>query len=67
VTFLFPKLKGIIKGTRFDDIDAIKRITTMELRSIPEIAFQGAIESWKKRMEKCARLHGDYFEGENLQ
>ena len=65
--FLFPKLKGVIKGTRFDDLDAIKRTTTKELRSIPQVAFQGAIESWKKRMEKCARLQGDYFEGENLQ
>ncbi len=46
--FLFPKLKGIIKGMCFDNIDAIKRTMTMELRSIPKIAFQRAIENWKK-------------------
>src|SRR5580692_1661011 len=33
--FLFPKLKGVIKGTRFPDVDAIKRAVTTELRRIP--------------------------------
>ena len=64
--FLFPKLKGMIKGTRFPDVEAIKRAVTMELRRIPEEAFRGCIEVWKKRMDKCVRLEGNYFEGDKL-
>ncbi len=40
--FLFPKLKGVIKGTRFPDVEAIKRAVMTELRRIPEEAFRGA-------------------------
>ncbi len=64
--FLFPKLKGVIKGTRFPDVEAIKRAVTTELRRIPEEAFRGCIEVWKKRMDKCVRLEGNYFEGDKL-
>ena len=30
--FLFPKLKGMIKGTRFEGVEAIKRAVTTQLR-----------------------------------
>ena len=33
--FLFPKFKGVIKVTRFPDVEAIKRAVTLELRRIP--------------------------------
>ena len=33
---LFPKLKEVIKGTRFQDSEAIKTAVTRELRAIPE-------------------------------
>ena len=45
ILFLFPKLKGIIKGTHFDGVEAIKRTITMELRGIPEESFQQCIEA----------------------
>ena len=64
--FLFPKLKGLIKGTRFPDLEAIKMAVTTELQRIPEEAFQWCIEAWKKRMDKCVRLEGNYFEGDKL-
>jgi len=64
--FLFPKLKGVIKGTRFADVDAIKRAVTVELRRIPRESFQGCMDAWQKRMGKCSRAEGDYFEGDNL-
>ena len=60
--FLFPKLKG----TRFPDVGAIKRAGTTELLRIPEEAFRGCIEAWKKRMDKSVRLEGNYFEGDKL-
>ena len=66
IFFLFPKLKGVIKGTRFPDVEAIKRAVTTELRRIPAETFRGCIEAWMKRMDKCVRLEGNYFEGDKL-
>ena len=63
--FLFPKLKGVIKGTHFSDVEAIKTAVTAELRRIPAESFQKCMEAWKRRIEKCVRLQGDYVEGEN--
>ena len=37
--FLFPKLKGLIKGTRFECVEAIMRSVTTELSDIPEEFF----------------------------
>ena len=62
--FLLPKLKGVMKGTRFPDVQAIKRAVTKELRAIPKKSFQECMEAWQRRLEKCVRAHGDYFEGD---
>ena len=51
--FLFPKIKSVLKGTHFSDIDSIKKAVTTELKKIPENAFQECFESWKKQMHKC--------------
>ena len=51
--FLFPKLKGVIKGTRFQDSKAITTAVTKELRAIPMKSFQKCIEAWQQRLEKC--------------
>ena len=64
--FLFPKLKEVIKGTRFQDSKAIKTTVTRELRAIPEESFQECVEAWQKRLEKNIRAQGDYFEGDML-
>ena len=64
--FLFPKLKRIIKGTRFPDVEAIKTDVTAELRVIPGDDFWKCVEAWQGRLEKCVRQEGDYFEGDNL-
>ena len=63
--FLFPKLKEVIKGTRFQDSEAIKTAVTRELRAIPKESFQECVEAWQRRLEKCIRAQGDYFEGDN--
>ena len=64
--FLFPKLKGVIKGTRFQDSKAITTAVTKELQAIPMKSFQKCIEAWQQRLEKCIRAQGDYFEGDKL-
>ena len=60
--FLFPKLKEVIKGTRFSDVETIKKAVT--IRKIPQDSFQECMNAWQKRMNKCVRLGGCYFEGE---
>ena len=60
--FLFPKIKSVLKGTHFSDIDSIKMAATTELKKIPENAFQECFESWKRRLHKCFQVEGDYFE-----
>jgi len=64
--FLFPKLNEVIKGTRFQDSEAIKTTVTRELRAIPEEYFQEYVEAWQRRLEKCIRAQKDYFEGDML-
>jgi len=59
---LFSKLKEVIKGTHFGDVEAIKSVETMKLKAIPEISFQEFTNAWKKRMEKCIRFEGDLFQ-----
>ena len=64
--FLFPKLKRVIRGTRFQDSKAITTAVTKELGAIPMESFQKCIEAWRQRLEKCIRAQGDYFEWDNL-
>ncbi|PVD36263.1 hypothetical protein C0Q70_03241 [Pomacea canaliculata] len=63
--YLFPKFKGIFKGTCFEGAEAIKK-AARELRGIPEEPFQQCIEAWQRRMEKGIRLKGSYFEGKTM-
>ena len=46
--FFFPKIKAVLKGTHFSDIDSIKKAAMTELKKIPENVFQECFESWKK-------------------
>ena len=64
--FLFCKIKFVLKGTHFSDIDSIKMAATMELKKIPENAFQECFELRKKQMHKCFQVEGHYFKGIRL-
>ena len=47
--FLFPKMKNILKGRHFDDIDDIRINTTAGLKAIPQNQFQTCFEGWTSR------------------
>ena len=64
--FLFPKLKKVIKRTCCQDSEAIKTAVTRELRAFVEKSFKEYVEAWQRRLEKCIRAQGDYFEGNML-
>jgi len=42
--FLFPKIKKILKGGHFDDIDDIRSSTTAALKAIPQNQFQNCLK-----------------------
>jgi hypothetical protein len=42
--FLFQKIKEILKGTHFDDIDDIRSNTTVALKAIPRNQFQNFLK-----------------------
>ena len=62
--FLFLKLKEVIRGTRFQDSEAIKTAVTRKIRAIPEESIQECVEAWQRKLEKYIRAQGDYFEGD---
>nr|XP_061792327.1 protein GVQW3-like [Nerophis lumbriciformis] len=64
--FLFPKLKGAIRGNCFEDADDMKVAVTMALRRLPEKAFHECMNAWERRLGKCVGLRWEYVEDENL-
>jgi hypothetical protein len=62
--FLFPRLKSIMKGSRFADVAAIQKRVTAVLRSIPKEAFADSFEKLYERCQQCVVKNGDYFEGQ---
>jgi len=44
-----------MKGTRFQDSEAIKTAVTRELQAILEESFQECVEAWQRRLEKSIR------------
>ena len=61
--FLFPKLKGILKWTRFQKVEDIKTSMMRHLKTITKEEFSQCFKVWLKRMEKCIKANGEYFEG----
>ena len=61
--FLFPKIKEILKGRHFDDIDDIRSNTTAALKAIQQNQFQNCFEGWTRRWNRCIASQRDYFEG----
>ncbi|UYV72343.1 hypothetical protein LAZ67_9002713 [Cordylochernes scorpioides] len=51
--FLYPKVKKVLKGRRFDSIPEIKENTRNILKSLKDEDFQRCFDIWKKRWNKC--------------
>jgi len=60
--FLFSKIKEILKGRHFDDIDDIRSNTTAALKAIPQNQLQTCFERWTRRWHRCIASQGEYFE-----
>jgi len=62
--FLFPKIKEIMNGRHFDNIDDIRSNTTAALKAIPQNRYQNSFEGWTRRWHRCIASQGEYFEGD---
>jgi methylmalonyl-CoA mutase cobalamin-binding subunit len=62
--FLFPRLKSIMKSTRFADVAAIQERVTAVLLSIPKETFADSFQKLYERCQQRVVKDGDYFEGQ---
>ena len=62
--FLFAKLKYLLRGTRNESIEAIKRNSLKELKTIPAEAYK-CMENWINRWHACIGSKEAYYEGDN--
>lgn len=66
MTFLFPRIKEILNGRNFDDIDDIWSKTTAALMAIPQNQFQNSFKGWTRRWYVYIvyiASQKEYFEG----
>jgi len=63
--FLIQKIKEILKGRHFDDIDDIRNNTTADLKAIPQNQLQNCFERWTRRWHQCIAFQGEYFDGDH--
>jgi hypothetical protein len=55
--------KKTLKLRRYENIEAIEAVATMELKAIPKEAFAGCFQDLLKRWQQCIYCGGGYFEG----
>jgi transaldolase len=60
--WLFPQLKTVLKGNRFEDIDKIKKNATNTLNTIPKDSFKIYFQQWQDRWKKCVSSQEECFE-----
>lgn len=60
--WLFSGLKSKLRGRSFDSEDEIDTAVFDYFNSIPESGWREAFNMWKKRMERCIEVDGEYFE-----
>ena len=60
--FLFPRLKKVLKGHRFEATEDIKRNSTKTLLDIPKEEFAKCFQQWQKCWAKSVDAEGNYVE-----
>lgn len=59
---LFPKVKSVLKGTRFESVDAVKKKMADMLKQLTEIDLLHAVDQWQTRLQRCISANGEYIE-----
>ena len=63
--FLYPKMKLQLKGHHFDTTEEIHAESHDVINTLTFQNFQGCVQSWKKRWDRCIHAQGDYFNGDS--
>ena len=66
MTFLFQKIKEILKGRHFDDTDDIMSNTTATLKAIPQNHFQNCFEGWTRCWRRFIASKGGILKANTL-
>jgi hypothetical protein len=61
-TFLSPKLKIVMKGTRIKAVSSIEQTVPRKLKAIWDRAFSLALDLLYERCKRCAEVGGDCIE-----
>jgi hypothetical protein len=62
IFFLFPKIKDLMRGERYQDADEALASFEAHLSGFQASDWNSCFEAWFRRMEKCIHSHGEYFE-----
>jgi len=60
--FLFPRLKKVLKGHRFEVTEDIKRNSTKTQLDIPKEEFAKCFQQWQQRWATYVAAEGNYVE-----
>jgi [histone H3]-lysine36 N-dimethyltransferase SETMAR len=60
--FLFPKMKMAMKGTFYDDVEAIQAAVTRVIEAIPKTDLHKSIHALVQRVQRCIDAERTYFE-----
>lgn len=60
---LFPILKERLASQKFDRVQDLAKAVKSQLDATPIEDYQGALFTWRRRLEKCVQVKGEYFKG----
>ena len=61
--FLFPKIKAVLRGTRFDTVPQVKEKTIELLRHLTKKDLLHSFNQWKISMQQCVDAQEKCIEG----
>ena len=64
--FLFPRVKHLMRGEHFSDIEGIKRETTKTLETAKLSEYEHCFSKWQQRWQRYTHAERDYFEEDNV-
>jgi hypothetical protein len=63
--FLFPKIKAVLKGRHFDDVDDMRSNTKAAVKATAQNQLENCFEGWTRRWNRCIASRGECFEGDH--
>ena len=62
--FLFPKLKMMLKGRKFQTLEEIQAESQAVLNTLRENDFHECFKNWQRCWDRCQASEWDYFESD---